>query len=314
MVGSLSRSRFAAMAISAGLLLPARHLGRVARASATANASKRDASRAAREIDDLPALASQPNGRVVSLVGRVRGHGYLMHRANGHKAVGLALPCWHQTLVETLHNFDLVDEFNRSVLVVASGARLLGKPNVYLARTEPEDRAFVHALNLRVRQPDDLESARAPRRRSGHGHRREDHNIVATIEAKHRDLQLSVDSGAYEMAVMGDHQILASVLANLVQNAVKFTRPHGHVTIRARATADRALIDVQDECGGLPPGKKEDLFRPFEQRGADQTGMGLGLSISLKGVRASGGEIHLRDLPGSGCLFTVDLPLAPPAT
>jgi len=54
------------------------------------------------------------------------------------------------------------------------------------------------------------------------------------------------------------------------------------------------------------------LFKPFQQRGADQTGLGLGLAISLKGVQASGGEIQVRDLPGSGCVFTVDLPRAAP--
>jgi hypothetical protein len=70
------------------------------------------------------------------------------------------------------------------------------------------------------------------------------------------------------------------------------------------------LIDVEDECGGLPPGKAEDLFRPFEQRGADKSGLGLGLSISMKGVRANGGEIRVRNLPGKGCTFTVDLPRA----
>jgi len=135
--------------------------------------------------------------------------------------------------------------------------------------------------------------------------------IVATIDAKDHDMRLSVDAGASDVVVVADHQILASVVANLVQNAFKFTRPRGHITLRAYSTADRALIDVQDECGGLPPGKAEDLFRPFEQRGDDRTGLGLGLSISLKGIRASGGEIRIRDLPATGCVFTVDLPRAP---
>jgi signal transduction histidine kinase len=138
----------------------------------------------------------------------------------------------------------------------------------------------------------------------------EEIEVVATIDAKHRQIQLSVDAGLYDVAVMGDHQILASVVANLVQNAFKFTRPGGHVTITSHTKGNRVLIDVQDQCGGLPPGKKEDLFRPFEQRGRDRTGMGLGLSICLKGVRANGGEIRVQDLPGEGCVFTVDLPRA----
>jgi signal transduction histidine kinase len=142
----------------------------------------------------------------------------------------------------------------------------------------------------------------------------EEIEIVATIEAKEQKVQLSIDAGPNDVSVVADHQILASAVANLVQNAFKFTRPSGHISISARATADRVLIDVRDECGGLPPGKADDLFRPFEQRSVDKSGLGLGLSISLKGVEASGGEIHVRDLPGTGCVFTVDLPRAPSPT
>ena len=140
----------------------------------------------------------------------------------------------------------------------------------------------------------------------------EEIEVVATLEGKDHNIQLSVDSGSSDVAVDADHQILASVLANLVQNAFKFTRRAGHITVRAHTSGERVLIDVQDECGGLPAGKAETLFRPFEQRGGDRTGLGLGLSISLKGVRAIGGEIRIRDLPGSGCMFTVDLPRAAP--
>ena len=143
----------------------------------------------------------------------------------------------------------------------------------------------------------------------------EEIEVVATIDANEHDISLSVDPGHPDVTVEADHQILASVVANLVQNAFKFTRAHGHIAVRTHTTGDRVLIDVEDECGGLPPGKAEDLFRPFEQRGADRTGLGLGLSISMKGVRANGGEIRVRNLPGKGCTFTVDLPrAAPPAS
>jgi signal transduction histidine kinase len=141
----------------------------------------------------------------------------------------------------------------------------------------------------------------------------EEIEIVAIIEAKEHGIQLSIDAGPRDMAVYADQQILAAVVANLVQNAFKFTRPRGQITIRARPAGERVLIEVEDECGGLPQGKAEELFKPFEQRGVDQTGVGLGLAISLKGVQASGGEIQIRDMPGSGCVFTVDLPRAPPA-
>jgi hypothetical protein len=69
------------------------------------------------------------------------------------------------------------------------------------------------------------------------------------------------------------------------------------------------LLEVEDECGGLPPGAVTDLFRPFEQRSADRSGLGLGLAIAREGVETNGGEIRARDLPGRGCIFTIDLPL-----
>jgi signal transduction histidine kinase len=80
------------------------------------------------------------------------------------------------------------------------------------------------------------------------------------------------------------------------------------VRLTTRVVDERVLIDVEDECGGLPPGKAEDLFRPFEQRGADRSGLGLGLAICLRRVEANGGRLRVRDVPGRGCVVTVELP------
>jgi signal transduction histidine kinase len=63
---------------------------------------------------------------------------------------------------------------------------------------------------------------------------------------------------------------------------------------------------VEDECGGLPAG--EDLLRPFEQRSSDQSGIGLGLTIVRDSIVANDGEIRVRNMPGRGCVFIVDLP------
>jgi hypothetical protein len=76
--------------------------------------------------------------------------------------------------------------------------------------------------------------------------------------------------------------------------------------------ADRLLIDVEDECGGLPDGKAEEIFRPFAQLSAERPGLGLGLPISRRGVEANGGKLDVRNLPGTGCVFTIDLPQAAP--
>jgi len=139
----------------------------------------------------------------------------------------------------------------------------------------------------------------------------EEIEIGASLIARAKGLMFSIalptEAG---LAVEADSQILSAVVFNLVQNAIKFTRPHGNVTLSARATAERVLIEVADECGGLPPGTADLLFQPFAQRGKERSGLGLGLSIARRGAEAHGGTVHVRDVPGTGCVFTVELPRA----
>lgn len=132
--------------------------------------------------------------------------------------------------------------------------------------------------------------------------------VSAILEAKARSIRCTVPSVEEGLVVEADRQTLASVLANLLLNAFKFSRPGGTVTLKTHVIADRVLIEVADECGGLPPGRAEELFRPFEQRGANRSGLGLGLAICLRGVEANGGTLHVRDVPGTGCVFTINLP------
>jgi len=136
----------------------------------------------------------------------------------------------------------------------------------------------------------------------------EDVAVGAAIEASHRGIKFTVTSVADEAIIHADPDILLSALSNLIQNAFKFTISSGHVWLKTHTTVDRVLIEIEDECGGLPPGEIEHLFRLFEQRGADRTGLGLGLAIRRRGVEDSGGAIRVRDLAGKGCVFTVDLP------
>ena len=134
---------------------------------------------------------------------------------------------------------------------------------------------------------------------------------TATLEANARGIRLTVMPVEQAVTIEADRQVLAAVVGNLLQNAFKFTRPRTTVTLRVGASAERVLIEIQDECGGLPSGSVNELFRPFEQRGADRTGVGLGLAFSRWGVEANNGRIYARNLPDKGCVFTVDLPRLP---
>jgi signal transduction histidine kinase len=130
------------------------------------------------------------------------------------------------------------------------------------------------------------------------------------LHSEYRDIRFTVASVDPALVLEVDPQMLTSAVMNLLHNAFKNTRIGGWVTLRAHAQKDRVLIDIQDECGGLPP-HRADLFEPFgERRGRDRSGLGLGLSIARKAVRAHQGDIHIRNIPGEGCVFTIDLPLA----
>jgi signal transduction histidine kinase len=139
----------------------------------------------------------------------------------------------------------------------------------------------------------------------------EDAALAGAIQATSRGMRLVVTPAELGAMVHVDRQLISAALTNLLQNALKFNRAQGQIVVRTDTVTkpDRVLIEVEDECGGLPPGQAEDLFRPFEQRGADRTGLGLGLTIAREGVQTNGGTLSARNLPGRGCIFTVDLPL-----
>jgi signal transduction histidine kinase len=132
---------------------------------------------------------------------------------------------------------------------------------------------------------------------------------AATLAA--RDHTLSVEPIAPGLAINVDRQVLSAVLMNVLQNAFKFTRPHSTVTLRVIGTADRVQIEIQDQCGGLVSGDADGLFHAFEQRHANRTGLGLGLAFSRWATEANDGKISARNLPGVGCIFTIDLPRCP---
>ena len=140
----------------------------------------------------------------------------------------------------------------------------------------------------------------------------EEIEVTALLDAKARNVSLTIQPAEYGIAVHADRQLLASAVSNLLQNALKFTPAGGHVSLHTRIRDGRVFIEIEDECGGLAPGKTEELFRPFDQRSKDRSGLGLGLTISRRSVSAIGGEIHATNIPGKGCVFVIDLPVAAP--
>jgi signal transduction histidine kinase len=132
--------------------------------------------------------------------------------------------------------------------------------------------------------------------------------VLAGLQARAKGIALAVQPAEAGLAIDADRHTTAAAVSNLMQNAIKFTPTGGHIWMSAQASNGRVLLEVRDECGGLPTATPEELFQPFHQRSGDRTGLGLGLSISRRGVEANGGQLSVRNLPGKGCAFTIDLP------
>jgi signal transduction histidine kinase len=135
--------------------------------------------------------------------------------------------------------------------------------------------------------------------------------IAATgmLHAEYRDIRFTVAPVEPTLTVEADAPLLASAVMNLLHNAFKNTRAGGGVFLRAQAEGRRLVVEIEDECGGIPEGTA-DLFRAFgDRRGTDRSGLGLGLSMARRAVRAHCGEITIRNMPGRGCIFAIDVPL-----
>jgi signal transduction histidine kinase len=134
-----------------------------------------------------------------------------------------------------------------------------------------------------------------------------DIELDASVDAQARGIDL-VMAARGQGLIIADPRLLRSAVFNLVQNALKFSPAGSEVNLTAHAEAGVVTIEVADACGGLPPGKVDDLFAPLVQRGENRTGFGLGLAIARQAVEAQGGIITVRDVPGDGCVFSIALP------
>ena len=137
---------------------------------------------------------------------------------------------------------------------------------------------------------------------------------MGVLHSEYRRVRFTVDAVDPTLAVDADPQLLTSAVTNLLQNAFKFTAEGGHVSLRAHADAGRLVLEIEDECGGFPE-HLEVSFEPFaERRRSDRSGLGLGLAIARKAMHAHGGDIHIDNLPGKGCICVIEMPLAACAT
>ena len=139
----------------------------------------------------------------------------------------------------------------------------------------------------------------------------DDARDAARLERSVARCSFSVEPVDAALGMRGDRGLLLAAVANLLQNAFKFTLEHTEVKLRAFASLHHVVIEVSDHCGGLPAGSADEMFSPFHQRSHDRSGLSLGLSIARQSIEADGGTLAVRDVPGVGCVFSIRLPRHP---
>ena len=153
-------------------------------------------------------------------------------------------------------------------------------------------------------------------------------DLQAVIAAAHEQVRplverrnhaCRIDADAQPVWVLGDAKRLVQVLANLMNNAAKYTPPGGELRVTLRADARQASIAVQDNGAGIAPALLPRVFEMFTQAALTperaEGGLGMGLALVKRLTEMQGGSVRADSAgAGRGSTFTVTLPLADPAT
>jgi hypothetical protein len=131
--------------------------------------------------------------------------------------------------------------------------------------------------------------------------------IAADTEArlKSQAFDIEIEPG---LKIEADQYLLFSAVSTLLQNAIKHTGAGGMIRIRAHGSGGKAIIEIEDQRGGADHASPNDPFQSFEQRYRNEGDAGPGLIVARRAVELNAGTIDVRNLPGNGCIFRINLP------
>ena len=128
---------------------------------------------------------------------------------------------------------------------------------------------------------------------------------------KEKNIQMQIVSPAKAVCVYAEASSLERALSNLVDNALKYNRPNGLVTLQAQDEAKGIVLEVRDTGAGISPADLPRVFERFyradKSRSRESGGTGLGLSIAKHIVERHGGRIEVQSTPGKGSTFSIVL-------
>jgi signal transduction histidine kinase len=203
----------------------------------------------------------------------------------------------------------LAHEIRGSLTAISGYAELLARP----LSEEDRERALI-GIQRAVRRIDALLSTSASSEPAGPAKERLSldavaERVVADARAiSGRDIALDAQGGA---DAVGSSDALERALANLVDNALKYSPADSEVVVRVTQEGERVLLQVLDRGPGVPEIDADRIFEPFERApGVSAPGTGLGLTVVRSVAEAHQGEVWVAPRPGGGSEFTIALPAA----
>jgi two-component system sensor histidine kinase KdpD len=134
--------------------------------------------------------------------------------------------------------------------------------------------------------------------------------VLTEVNDRGHQVEVDVPETLPEVAV--DPTLLERVVANLVDNACKWSPPGAPVRLSAAASGGFVTLQVVDQGPGIPRSERDAVFEPFQRRGdtAAVEGTGLGLAVARGFTRIMGGTLEIDDSPGGGATLRLGLPIA----
>jgi signal transduction histidine kinase/ActR/RegA family two-component response regulator len=300
------------LALGIALLLSRRIAGPMAAlSSAAASLGQREAPiatrSAIREVAELERALNEASGAILARDRELRRQASELQAADANKSQFLAL------LSHELRNPLAPLSNGLSVLKMRGDAQTAARTHAMMERQIGQLRRLIDDL-LDVSR---IDRGKLELRRERVAVDAVVRNAIETakpaIEARHH--QLAVRYAPHALYVEGDAVRLGQVIANLLNNAAKFTPQGGRIEIGTRAEGGRAAISVTDSGVGFSEEDRARIFEMFVQLDASRTqsagGLGLGLTLVRSLVEMHGGTIDAESPgPGGGATFTVRLPLA----
>jgi signal transduction histidine kinase len=149
--------------------------------------------------------------------------------------------------------------------------------------------------------------------RDDHPRAEVDLSEVARRHTDEADLDgLRVDLALRPARVLGDPELLSTMVANLIHNAVRHNTPDGWIEIRTESVGQQAVLEISNSGPAIAAEEAASLAEPFRRLGTARTGdgLGLGLSIAASVAHAHGGELTIDPLERGGLRISVELPAA----